>query len=189
MCALHDIVVRGQLSTFWGPLGISWIWIFLWHRVNWNILNLLRRANVWSTCFTIYMQINNYAIAHIVSSIPGAPPPPQKKWNSRFFRTLLWSTVFIPFLDRPSFLDYNNIKIIKFGWELFIAWVISYGLSFSGFAINRSSELLEIEIMPERGYRVIPFVHLGGGGCIGVSVGEGLNWIFTFHLLYNAWQD
>ena len=39
-------------------------------------------------------------------------------------------------LDRASFLHYNklNTKIIKFGWELFILWVISYGLSFSGFA-------------------------------------------------------
>ena len=37
-------------------------------------------------------------------------------------------------LDRASFPHYNNTKIIKFGWELFILWVISYGLSFSGFA-------------------------------------------------------
>ena len=37
-------------------------------------------------------------------------------------------------LGRASFPHYNNTKIIKFGWELFISWVISYGLSFSGFA-------------------------------------------------------
>ena len=37
-------------------------------------------------------------------------------------------------LDRASFHHYNNTKIINFGWELFILWVISYGLSFSGFA-------------------------------------------------------
>ena len=37
-------------------------------------------------------------------------------------------------LDIASFPHYNNTKIIKFGWELFILWVISYGLSFSGFA-------------------------------------------------------
>ena len=36
-------------------------------------------------------------------------------------------------MDRASF-PHNNTKIIKFGWELFILWVISYGLSFSGFA-------------------------------------------------------
>ena len=44
-------------------------------------------------------------------------------------------------LDRTYFPHYNNTKIIKFRWELFILWVISYGLSFSGFAINRASEL------------------------------------------------
>ena len=44
-----------------------------------------------------------------------------------------WSTViFFPLLDRASLSHYNNTKII--GWELFILWVISYGLSFSGFA-------------------------------------------------------
>ena len=40
--------------------------------------------------------------------------------------------------DKASFPHYNNTKIIKFGWELFILWVISYGLSFSGFAISLS---------------------------------------------------
>ena len=61
-----------------------------------------------------------------------------KKRNSRysrFFRSLLWSTViFFTLLNRASFPHYNNTKIIKFGWELFISWVISDGLSFSGFA-------------------------------------------------------
>ena len=41
---------------------------------------------------------------------------------------------FFTLLDRASFPHYNNTNIIKFGWELFILWVISYGLSFSGFA-------------------------------------------------------
>ena len=45
---------------------------------------------------------------------------------------------FFTFLDRASFPHYNNPKVIKFGGELFILWVISYGLSFSGFAINLS---------------------------------------------------
>ena len=59
----------------------------------------------------------------------------QTKRNSRFFRTLLWSTViFFTLLDRASFPHYNNTKIIQFDWELFILWAISYGLSFSGFA-------------------------------------------------------
>ena len=34
---------------------------------------------------------------------------------------------FYTLLDRPSFPHYNNTKIIKFGWELFILWVISPG--------------------------------------------------------------
>ena len=60
----------------------------------------------------------------------------QIKRNSRFFRTLLsdQQLSFFTLLDRASFPHYNNTKIIKFGWELFILWVISYGLSFSGFA-------------------------------------------------------
>ena len=62
---------------------------------------------------------------------------PQKTEQSiqSIFRTLLLSTViFFTLLDRASFPHYNNTKIIKFGWELFILWVISYWLSFSGFA-------------------------------------------------------
>ena len=56
------------------------------------------------------------------------PPPPKKKTEQsiRFFRTCSDQQL--------SFPHYNNTKIIKFGWELFILWVISYGLSFSGFA-------------------------------------------------------
>ena len=40
---------------------------------------------------------------------------------------------FFTLLNRASFSHYNT-KIIKFGWEFLILWVISYGLSFSGFA-------------------------------------------------------
>ena len=39
-------------------------------------------------------------------------------------------------LERASFPHYNNTKIFKFGWKLFMLWVISYGLSFSRYAIN-----------------------------------------------------
>ena len=45
---------------------------------------------------------------------------------------------FFTLLDRASIPHYNNTKIIKFGLELFILWVISYGLLFLGFAINLS---------------------------------------------------
>ena len=64
----------------------------------------------------------------------------KKKWNSRYSRfSGLCSDQqlsFFTLLDRASFLHYvyNNTKTIKIGWELFILWVISYGLPFSGFA-------------------------------------------------------
>ena len=63
---------------------------------------------------------------------------PSKKRNSRYSRFSGLSSdqqlSFLTLLYRASFPDYNNTKIIKFGWELFILWVISYGLSFLGFA-------------------------------------------------------
>ena len=60
---------------------------------------------------------------------------PQKTEQSIFQDfALINSYLFFTLLDRASFPHYNNTKIIKFGWELFILWVISYGLSFSGFA-------------------------------------------------------
>ena len=46
----------------------------------------------------------------------------------------LWQLSFFTLLDRASFPHYNNTKLIIFGRELFILWVIFYGLSFSGFA-------------------------------------------------------
>ena len=55
---------------------------------------------------------------------------------------------FFTLLDRASFPHYNNTKIIKFGWELFILWVISYGWMLvcvgacaAEAVINRASEL------------------------------------------------
>ena len=71
-----------------------------------------------------------------------------KIWNSRFFLGLCsdQQLSFFTCLDRASFPHYNNTKIIKFGWKLFILWVISYGLSFSGWAINLSSCLETQEI-------------------------------------------
>ena len=77
-------------------------------------------------------------------SLTGWPP---KKRNSKFFRTLLWWTVILfTLLDRASFPQDNDTKISKFGWKLFILWVISYRLSFLGFAINLSSCLETLEI-------------------------------------------
>ena len=65
-----------------------------------------------------------------VATIPGGPKngtvdfPGLCSDQQLFFFTLL---------DRASFPHHNYTKIIKFGWELFILWVISYELSFSGF--------------------------------------------------------
>ena len=59
--------------------------------------------------------------------------PPQKNKNDKKTEQSI-TVIFFTLLDRASFPHYNNTKIINFGWELFILWVISYGLSFSGFA-------------------------------------------------------
>ena len=66
-----------------------------------------------------------------------APHRTEQPRYTKIFRTLFWSTVIttvFTLLDRASFPHYNNTKIIKFGWELLILWLISYGLSFLGFA-------------------------------------------------------
>ena len=77
-------------------------------------------------------------------SLVGGPP---KNGTVDFFFTLLWCTVIcFTLLDRASFPRYNDTKIIKFGWKVFILWVISYGLSFLRFAINLSSCLETLEI-------------------------------------------
>ena len=71
------------------------------------------------------------------------PPPPKKKKKKKTEQSiqsifqdfaLINSYLFSPCWIEHFFPHYNNTKIIKFGWELFILWVISYGLSFSGFA-------------------------------------------------------
>ena len=76
-------------------------------------------------------------------SLVGGPP---KNGTVNFLGLCSDEVIFFTLLDRASFPHYNDTKIIKFGWKLFILWVISYGLSFLGFAINLSSclEILEI---------------------------------------------
>ena len=69
------------------------------------------------------------------SIIPGGPQKTEQSIQSIFQDfALIQQSSFFTLLDRASFPHYNNTKIIKFGWELFILWVISYGLSFSEFA-------------------------------------------------------
>ena len=86
-------------------------------------------------------------IHHVLSARSRIYRVAQKKRNSqygRFFRSLFWSTaIFFTLLDRASSSHYINSQIIKFGWELFILWVISYGLSSSGFArVSRHDDKL-----------------------------------------------
>ena len=66
--------------------------------------------------------------------IPGGPKKEQSIQSIFQNFALINSYLFFNLLDRASLPHYNNTKIIKFGWEVLILWVISYGLSFSGFA-------------------------------------------------------
>ena len=91
------------------------------------------RSLSFSSC-TKTCDLTKYALYRV-------PPPPKKKKQQHgtvdFFALCSDQMLsFFTLLDRASFPHYNNTNIIKFGWELFILWVISYGLSFSGFAIN-----------------------------------------------------
>ena len=77
-------------------------------------------------------------------SLVGGPP---KNGTVNFLELCSDEQLFFsPCWNRASFPHYNDTKIIKFGWKLFILWVISYPLSILGFAINLSSclEILEI---------------------------------------------
>ena len=67
--------------------------------------------------------------------IPGGPQKTEQSIQSIFQDFALINIyLFFTLLGRASFTHYNNTKIIKFGWELYILWVISYGLSFLGSA-------------------------------------------------------
>ena len=55
--------------------------------------------------------------------IPGGPIKTEQSIFQDF--ALINSCCFFTLLDRASFPHYNNTKIIQFGWELFILWVIS----------------------------------------------------------------
>ena len=97
-----------------------------------KLSSLVKQQQPWRS----FHKISTYQLWKNLKTFIGWPP---KIRNSRLFRTLLWSTViFFTLLDSTSFPHYSNTKVIKFGWKLFILWVISYGLSFSGFAINCS---------------------------------------------------
>ena len=83
-----------------------------------------------------YPRMLPHPLAYLCILIPGGP---NKNGTVNFLGLCSDQQLsFFTLLDRAPFPHYNNTKIIKFGWKLFILWLISYGLSFSGFAINLS---------------------------------------------------
>ena len=96
-------------------------------------LAILWYANIFHAMLNfIFESIKQFSVISILCTYTGWPP----KNGTVDFSGLCsdQQLYFITLLDRASFPHYNNTKIIIFGWELFILWVISYGLSFSGFA-------------------------------------------------------
>ena len=89
------------------------------------------RINVYTEIDMIH---NNYHNKWLIKLLIVLYRVAKKKEQSIQDFALINSYLFFTWLDRVSFPHYNNTKIIKFGWELFILWVISYGLSFLGFA-------------------------------------------------------
>ena len=74
--------------------------------------------------------------------ITGGPPKNGTVDTVDFSGLCSDQVIFFTLLDRASFPHYYNTKIIKFGWELFILWVISYGLSFSEFCPINETRLM-----------------------------------------------
>ena len=111
--------IAKRVYPFWS------IWD-IWDLSCWHITKIIR--NFWNTFDHITSKIFLY-------NYTGWPPKIRNSRCSRFVGLCSDQQLsFFTLLDRASFHHYNNTKIIKFGWEFFISWVISYGLSFSGFA-------------------------------------------------------
>ena len=131
------------------PLSYGWFCIdeksiYLPSQYNWIKLRFKYRAVFedieWSQTQPFLHSIHKMEIMIwygmiILICIPGGPKKTEHS-NTVDFSGLcsVEQLSFLTLLDRASFPQNNNTKIIKFGWELFILWVISYGLSFSGFA-------------------------------------------------------
>ena len=119
--------------------------LFLWMLVQWTSIKCVpftyqkivfgdRYTWKWVISITFLL---SYISTHLLLYIPGGP---QKKRNSRYLGTfaLINSYLFSPCWIEHLFLIIITPRSSKFGWELFILWVTSYGLSFSGFAIHLS---------------------------------------------------
>ena len=111
--------------------------------LGWYHINFMKWSRTSSSIlFFIKSWVNSHDLTswRILYRVPPPPPPRVAQKNGTVdtadFSGLCSDHQLYVFtlLDKASFPHYNNNKIIKFGWELFILWVISYGLSFSGFA-------------------------------------------------------
>ena len=98
-------------------------------RMTWTRIKTYRTTKTSWSKWGFIINVERAVCRHF---IPGGPP----KNGTVDFSGLCSDQQFFfpPCWIEHLFLIYNNTKIIKFGWELFILWVISYGLSFSGFA-------------------------------------------------------
>ena len=120
-------------------------WVFFHWKLCLNIKSCESRSYYHVSGRVICDPFYMYVMSNHLRETPPPPPPtsrsipggPKKNGTvDTFDFSGLCSdqqSSFFTLLDRASFPHYNNTKIIKFGWELFILWVISYGLSFSGF--------------------------------------------------------
>ena len=126
-------------------LGLqTWPWIFRRQRSwrlcrRWDALRrplLLRLPGQWPPCTASYKRYKQNVLLIRGTAICCMLYRVAPKTGTVDFSGLCsdQQLCFFTLLDRASFLHYNNTKIIKFGWELFILRVIFYGLSFSGFA-------------------------------------------------------
>ena len=84
------------------------------------------------------IEINSIMTVNYKAEYTGWPKKKTEQSMQSIFRILLWSTViFFTLLDRASSPHYNTMitprssNVVE---NFFILWVISYGLSFSGFA-------------------------------------------------------
>ena len=111
------------------------IYVLYTKGIVWAVINR-PKSGIWVSCRHFSKNLTSASpSSYLIEAIPGGP----KNGTVNFLGLCSDQQLsFFTLLDRTSFPHYNNTKIIKFGWKLFILWVISYGLLFSGFAINFS---------------------------------------------------
>ena len=111
-------------------------------KIIWSVDKVTRcfkrlECNAWTNSKAFNRDHVSSCIIHgskVRATIPGGPEITEQSIQSIFQDFALINSYFFTLLDRASIFHYNNTKINKFGWKLFILWDISYGLSFSWFA-------------------------------------------------------